>query len=178
MTRLIDTIVLHHSANPNDRPQAEEIKREHLKNPNIKQAGAYHFVLERNPDGALVVLHDENFVGNHAGNYKINARSLGICLAGDFSQQEPTAAQTEILFHLLLDLQQRYGIPDENIKLHREVRIAPTACPCKDLRVVYFARREKDRERRKEILEHARLHAKGQRLQKIIRILDRLMKVP
>lgn len=178
MTRIIDTVVLHHSANPNDRPQAEEIKRQHLRNPNIRQNGAYHFVIERNPDGALVVLHDENFIGNHAGNFRINNRSLGICLAGDFSQQEPTSGQIDTLFHLLLDLQRRYGIPDENIKLHREVRLAPTACPCIDLRAVYFARREKDRERRKELLEHARKRAKGQRLSRIIRMLDRLMEVP
>lgn len=176
--RTITTVVLHHSANPNDRPQAEEIKRQHERNPNIRQSGAYHFVIERNPDGALVVLHDEQFIGNHAGNFKVNNVSLGICLAGDFSQQNPTPAQIETLFHLLLDLQRRYGIQDDGIKLHREVRLKPTACPCVDLREIYFARRTKDTQERKDRLERALQFAQGERRKKILRILDRLFEVP
>lgn len=172
------TVVLHHSAIAFNRSQRQEIIRGHLNNPKIKQAGAYHYVIERVPDGQIEQLHDEGFVGYHAGNNAVNPISIGICLAGDFTQQSPTEAQIDSLFHLLQGIQQRWGIPDERIFLHREVRLLPTACPGIDLRAIYFARREKDREKKIGLLQAALNRAKGSRLLRIKRVLDRLLNTP
>lgn len=173
-----NAVVLHHSDIPFNRPQRQEIIRYHLNNPKIGQAGAYTYLIERSPDGQVEQLHDEEFIGFHAGNYEVNKVSIGICLAGDFTQQSPTEAQIDSLFHLLQGIQQRWGIPDERIFHHGEVRLWPTACPGIDLRAIYFARREKDREKKIRLLQQALHRAKGSRLLRVKRTLDRLLNTP
>jgi N-acetyl-anhydromuramyl-L-alanine amidase AmpD len=173
-----DMVVLHHSAIPFNRSQVIEIKRSHLNNSKIKQPIAYHYLIERVPDGQIVQCHEEEYIGHHAGNDKVNVRSIGVCVCGDFTWQLPTDEQIRSLARLLREIQLRWGIPDENIKLHSQVRLSPTACPAIDLREFYFAQRQKDLALRLERLQAAKNRATGQRLVKITRILDRLMQVP
>lgn len=168
-----DIALLHHSANPSNKHQAKQIIAQHLKEPTIRQAGAYHYVIEF--DGLIVQLHPEEFIGYHAGNWKYNPRSIGICLAGDFTKHPVRPAQLDALTRLLSEIQSRWGIPDTNIKLHKEVRLNPTACPGVDLRSMYFAHRAKLLKTKIKVLQQATKRVKGPRLARIISLLTRLL---
>lgn len=169
-----DTIVLHHTANPNPKHQAQIVIAQHLKEPKIKQAGAYHYVIEK--DGTVARLHPEEFIGNHAGNWAVNLRSIGVCLAGNFVTQSPTPDQIISLGKLLTEMQNRWGIPDKNIKLHKEVRLNPTACPGIDLRAIYLAERRKRSELRYKDYTTEYEKASGPRKKLLLRILWRFAK--
>lgn len=67
----------------------------------------------------------------HAGNYPVNLESVAVCLAGNFVNDNPTAYQTNQLRVTLKEWMVKYSIKRANIKLHREVRLQPTACPGK-----------------------------------------------
>lgn len=169
-----DMIVLHHTANPNPKHQAQMVAAQHLKEPRIRQAGAYHYVIEK--DGTVAKLHTEEFIGNHAGNWAVNLRSIGVCLAGNFVIEKPTLEQLRSFRKLLTDIQNRWGIPDKNIKLHSEVRLQPTACPCIDLRAVYFDERRKFLDFRYKDFTKAHAEATGPRKRLLLRILWRFAK--
>jgi N-acetyl-anhydromuramyl-L-alanine amidase AmpD len=168
-----NTIVYHHTGNPAQKFQTDSVIAQHLRESKIRQAGAYHYIIEF--DGTIVQLHNEDFIGNHAGNWAVNLISIAICLAGDFTKMKPNEAQLKSMTNLTLSLQTRWGIPDSNIKLHREVRLNPTACPGTDLRALYIERRQKGKEMKIVQLQHAEKRAKGQRLLLIQRTLARLL---
>lgn len=132
-----DTIVLHHTANPSAKDQLSGVINLHLHK--FGQRGAYHYFIEAS--GFVTQLHDESFVAYHSGKWVVNLRSIGICLAGDFTKHEPTEAQILSLTLLISEIQHRWGIPDVNIKLHREIK--QTACPGVDLRQLAFNKRKK-----------------------------------
>jgi N-acetyl-anhydromuramyl-L-alanine amidase AmpD len=67
-------------------------------------------------------LLQDRHVGWHAGDWEVNRASVGICLAGDYSRQRPTAAALAALRGVLA----RY--PGATLMLHREVNCA-TDCP-------------------------------------------------
>ena len=58
---------------------------------------------------------------------QFNRTSIGICLVGDFNEARPTREQMKSLQGLVRFLQAYCGIPEENIRLHRDVR--DTDCP-------------------------------------------------
>lgn len=118
-----DSVVIHHSAVTGNKPQAEGIKAYHKKK--FGQAGAYHYLIEKS--GLVVQYHVEEFMAYHCGDYKMNERSIGICLAGDFTKEQPTAEQAIALTNLVKDIQLRWGIPDDEIYLHKEIK--RTSCP-------------------------------------------------
>lgn len=51
--------------------------------------------------------------------YRMNRKSIGICLTGNFSLEMPTEAQKKSLKKLLLELMERYRIPLKRIVPHR-----------------------------------------------------------
>ena len=67
----------------------------------------------------------------HAGNYQVNLESIAVAMVGDFTQDTPTEYQKQKLKETLQFWMNKYQIKRENIKLHREVRLNPTACPGK-----------------------------------------------
>jgi hypothetical protein len=170
-----DTIVLHHSANPSTAPQYAGIVAYHREKFGPAQAPAYHYFVGMN--GTLKQGHPEDYVCWHAGNYAVNLRSIGICLAGDFTWQQPTSQQVTVLTDLVTDIQQRWGIPDERIFLHREVRLQPTACPGTDLRALVFEERQRRIPERIAEVEAAVARASGVRKFVLSRLLDRLEKL-
>lgn len=135
--KMKDTLVYHHTANPSGKYQVESVIQQHLVK--FGQRGAYTYFIEQS--GLIVQLHEDDFIGHHAGNWLINVRSIGICLAGDFTKQKPTEAQILSLTLLTGELQHRWGIQDDRIKHHSEIK--PTACPGTDLRALVFVRRTK-----------------------------------
>ena len=67
----------------------------------------------------------------HAGNAPVNLISIAVCMAGNFVNDTPTAYQREQLKQTLNELMAKYSLKRDSIKLHREVRLKPTACPGK-----------------------------------------------
>lgn len=76
----------------------------------------YHYWIER--DGVVRQARAENELGAHAKGQ--NYTALGIGLAGNFNEEDPTAEQTAALGLLLSNLCARHDIPAERIFPHRK----------------------------------------------------------
>lgn len=90
----------------------------------------YHFVIGNgtfSPDGAVERGRPETARGAHARG--ANSVSLGICLVGDFTETPPTSTQLDALGALLGELTARYGLGENDILLHRQVKGSRTLCP-------------------------------------------------
>ena len=75
--------------------------------------------------------------GGHVHSDYLNNIALGICLVGDFNQEQPTPKQLEALDELLRYLRQRVGKTEGKwaaVKAHREINPPrwPTDCPGND----------------------------------------------
>ena len=83
----------------------------------------YHWVMFE--DGRTKRLLDDKYIGWHAGNWKINKRSVGIALSGDFELHSPTVGYIKRLIKLI---SKNYpNIKKNRILLHCD--IVKTACP-------------------------------------------------
>ena len=128
MTRKINLIVLHCSANrSNQRFTVEMLKACHNARFNGKGIG-YHYFIEK--DGQVFQTRDENEIGMHARHY--NAHSIGICYEGGLDEKgrpadTRTPAQRAALIALLRSLKIDY--PDAEILGHCELEGIHKACP-------------------------------------------------
>ncbi len=124
-------IVIHHSGGAVG--SAETLTRAHNAR-GFKGLG-HHFVISNGqgaPDGQIFVGYrwPMQLPGVHVAGAKaeaFNRQTIGICLIGDGERREFTQAQVARLTELVNALQTRFGIPDRNVFLHRD--IAPTASP-------------------------------------------------
>ena len=112
-------VIIHHSGNASSRPQFLEIDALH-KSKNFTQGslgyfGGYHYLIEKT--GHVFHYRLESETGQHDNGENIN--TLGICLAGNFSQELPTKAQESALASLLEEIMGRWKIPLERIDPHR-----------------------------------------------------------
>lgn len=115
----IQQIVVHHSASIGQN--AEDYARYHVESRKWPGIG-YHFVIET--DGSIIQgNHLETISYNTQDN---NTKSIGICLSGDFTKQEPTPAQIKSLKELIPHLRNllKKELPVSGHKDH-----APTSCP-------------------------------------------------
>jgi N-acetylmuramoyl-L-alanine amidase len=87
----------------------------------------YHFVIT--PDGLIYIGRKLNQVGAHTVGH--NATGIGVCLLGNFDEEEPTAEQWISLKYLLAWLCYVFNIPVERIYFHRQ--FAPKTCPGKKM---------------------------------------------
>lgn len=110
-------IIVHHSAVSYDRnpSQFTAMKRYHIN----KGWGdiSYHYVIEKN--GEVKIGREENQSGAHTYQKMMNYLSLGICLTGNFDEEEPTIEQCKALYKLLNDLTFKYSIPKGKVVPHR-----------------------------------------------------------
>jgi len=119
-------VVIHHSAfSQKDAPkQFERIDQFH------REKGwdciGYHFLIEA--DGEVRAGTPAAEEGAHCKQENMNRVSLGICLVGNFDEENPTEAQLRALTALLLDLEIERG----NIFFHREFADYKS-CPGKNL---------------------------------------------
>jgi N-acetyl-anhydromuramyl-L-alanine amidase AmpD len=127
-------IVLHHSAH--EAGSYDEIDREHRKVLGYDGCG-YHFVIGNgtgSDDGQIEIA--QRWVNQKHGVHCRNARSseideygIGICLVGDFEQQDPTPKQLAAARALISYLSQRYNIADDHVETHAHLASTPTVCP-------------------------------------------------
>ena len=129
-------IVLHHTAA--DRGSVESIHETHLqrkdKNGNSWLGIGYHFVIGNGNgmgDGEVqpTFRWREQLHGAHAGNREYNQLGIGITLVGNFEKSPPTEAQMSSVIQLVAQLKKEYGISEDQIFGHADVKA--TACPGK-----------------------------------------------
>jgi len=127
-------IVVHHSATPNGGARAFD--HFHRNKRHMKNGLAYHFVVGNGngaQDGQVEVggRWKKQLSGGHCSNQRMNEVGIGICLVGNFEEQQPTRRQLESLASLVKHLQKEFGIPKSRVILHKEVRQKSTLCPGK-----------------------------------------------
>lgn len=125
----INAIALHHSATTSG--SAEAFARYHVETLGWPGIG-YHYVIEK--DGEVKYCNDLTTISFHVGNS--NSRSIGICLVGNFTQQEPTKEQWESMYTLLEFLMKK--LPNvksvTNIMGHQEFPgYSSKPCPSLDM---------------------------------------------
>lgn len=127
-------IVVHHSASKLDTPAGMDAYHRNVRH--MENGLAYHFVIGggvRMKDGAIFVGNRwrRQLDGGHLASEALNAKSIGICLIGNFDETQPTPKQLQSLYALIGYLRQRCGLSVNAVKLHREINTRPTECPGK-----------------------------------------------
>lgn len=84
----------------------------------------YHWLVF--PDGSTQRLLDDSNIGWHSGNWKINTRSVGIALAGNYEHSTPPKTQLLATAQLISDVYP--AVEKHSIHGHREVKEHRT-CP-------------------------------------------------
>jgi len=126
MIKTNEFIILHHSATARDKTTFESIKNYHIA------LGwgdiGYNFLITG--DGKIHKGRKISVAGAHCIADKMNYKSIGVCLTGNFQTAEkpssPQLASLEILLYILEDL---YNIPKAKILGHLEVQGSSTVCP-------------------------------------------------
>jgi hypothetical protein len=166
-------ITLHHTADGSLDAQYDRVWQYHNSSAGGKWPKGhgiqYHWFVEKS--GLVKQGGAEGTVRWHSGVWYWNLNSIAVCLAGDFTQESPTEEQILALTKLVTGIQNRWGIPDDRIFLHREHK--KTECPGIDLRVLLFTKRASLLKMRIIQLTNALKHAKGPRRTLIERLLQR-----
>lgn len=128
-------IIIHHSAT--EEGSSLEFHKMHLAKGWDKGVG-YHFVIDKassgKQDGAIEQtprwIKQED--GAHCKAADMNIKAIGICLVGNFSQEDVSKKQMASLVFLVNKLRKQYKIPIKNIIAHGHVIGAATDCPGKE----------------------------------------------
>ncbi|KUO53089.1 MAG: hypothetical protein APF76_14960 [Desulfitibacter sp. BRH_c19] len=118
-------IVLHHTGA--EETDAEHVKRNHLQK-GFRDIG-YNYIIENN--GKVITGRPLDIPGAHCIGDRMNFRSIGVALIGNFEERSPYAEQINSLIPLLQGLQLKHSIKLENILLHKLVKGSSTKCPGK-----------------------------------------------
>jgi len=119
-----ELIVIHHTASKTDLT-VQEIHQLHLNQGENWKGIGYHYYI--NKKGIIYRGRPEKYSGSHALDY--NSVSIGICLSGNFEEEDPNINQITSLIELLHYLRIKY--PNAEILGHRDLNA--TACPGKNL---------------------------------------------
>jgi LysM repeat protein len=125
-------IVIHHSGSP--QGTVKGMDEYHRKKRRMQNGLAYHFVIGNGrgiPDGQVEIgdRWRRQISGGHLASEKLNQKSIGICLVGNFSKTRPTSKQMYSLNALIQYLLQRCKPGAGAVKLHRQINPRPTECP-------------------------------------------------
>jgi hypothetical protein len=131
LRRTWEGILIHHSAT--DSGNLAKFDKFHREVNGWDMVG-YDFIVCNGDGGRDGLVETTNrwkrqIQGAHAGKglRRYNDHWVGICLVGDFNGSRPTRAQMASLRRLVAFLQEYCGIPDGNVRLHKDVR--DTDCP-------------------------------------------------
>jgi len=118
-----ENIIIHHTAVSREKnnAQLEAVNNYHKKlgfpKSDLGYYCGYQYFIE--PDGKRIQARENNDVGAHCSQQSMNYKSIGICLTGNFDEEEPTNKQIESLQKLIVRLMKKHGIPESNIYGHR-----------------------------------------------------------
>lgn len=124
----IERVIIHHTAGSNRDFTAAEIADYHVLVQGWPGIG-YHFLVH--PDGRLDYVGDIRTARYHVGD--LNASTIGVCLAGDFSREWPTRvalarARQLIVAGIWVVLGRRVAVRG-HVEVWEEAGRGPTACP-------------------------------------------------
>ncbi len=126
-------IIIHHSAT--DEGDALSFNRHHLQR-GFEGVG-YQFVISdgshHKVDGQIEVTPRwiKQQDGAHCKASSMNCKAIGICLVGNFNEENVSTEQMKSLVYLVNVLRNYYHIPPQNIMGHGQVSGASTDCPGK-----------------------------------------------
>lgn len=117
----MDYIVLHHSLTEDGHTVSWNAIRDYHKAQGWDDIG-YHFGIEEIGNAVeILVGRTVGTLGAHTKELRMNARSIGICVVGNYDLIVPSEAHLAKLHALLVWLCRDYGIPAKNVVGHREV---------------------------------------------------------
>ena len=128
-------IVLHHTGGTQADPNADTshhtangVEKQHLSQG--WEGIGYHYFIEKN--GTIWKGRPEHRHGAHVKEGGINKKSIGTCLAGNFTVEgrKPTDEQKNALAGLIRDIRGKYSIPIEKIQPHRAFLGTPPYKDC------------------------------------------------
>lgn len=172
-------LFLHHTADPESGKQFSSVNAYHEREGFPKSLlgfyVGYTYFIEKS--GEAIQARSEEEMGAHTRTPMFpdaNKSGIAICLAGDFTQQNPTIQQFRALASLSVDIQIRHSIPEPMIYLHREVEQGPTSegysntsCPGQDLRALTKLARKMVLQQRITQLSKAQIRSTGDRAKEI-----------
>jgi len=142
----VEYIVIHHSATDRLTTTFNGVRNYHLSL-GWDDIG-YHYFIAGN--GAIIKGREEYTNGAHCRSNRMNHRSIGICLAGDFTKEKPSENQIKSLISLIARIQKHYNMPNEKVLGHKDVDGARTPCPgC----LIDFIKEYKKKPKQKEELD-------------------------
>ncbi len=118
--RKISKIYVHHSALPRDK-SLSEIRKLHLAR-GFEDVG-YHFIIDSK--GEILQGRSVEETGAHVK--RDNIESIGICVCGNFEEEQPLPSQLEALEKLTSSLYKRFG--KLQVLGHRDYSESDTLCP-------------------------------------------------
>ena len=127
-------IIVHHSATEED--SALSLFKMHLRR-GFSNGLGYHFVIANGTcgkkNGQIEVsprwIKQED--GAHCKVSNMNSQGIGVCLVGNFSEEDVSDEQLDALVYTVATLKKYYSIPFNHIKGHGQVAGAKTECPGK-----------------------------------------------
>lgn len=123
-TKRWNYIIIHHSAT--EVGNAELFDKGHRKRGFWNGLG-YHFVIDNGSagtrNGQIETSHRwiHQMDGAHCNALDMNKRGIGICLVGNFNEDQVSATQMESVVWLVRKLQLKYKIPNSRVLKHRDV---------------------------------------------------------
>ncbi|MEM5844519.1 MAG: peptidoglycan recognition family protein [candidate division WOR-3 bacterium] len=127
-------IIIHHSATSRDLTKLEAIDNYHklkgFPKSSLGYYAGYHLVITGDGTSYQTRAFDEE--GCHASALGMNKKSVGICLTGNFEQENPSSEQLKTLEKEIEKIKEIYQIPVEKVIGHCEIPYQ-TACPGKNL---------------------------------------------
>jgi N-acetyl-anhydromuramyl-L-alanine amidase AmpD len=127
-------IVIHHSATASGTVQGMD--RYHREERHMENGLAYHFIIGNGQgmaDGAIEIGKRwmEQLDGGHLASDALNEKSIGICLVGNYDEDEPTKKQLANLEALIDFLLDRCRLRVAAVKTHQQINTLYTRCPGK-----------------------------------------------
>jgi N-acetylmuramoyl-L-alanine amidase/LysM domain len=125
-------IVIHHSASPDASVKGMDYY--HRVERHMENGLAYHFVIGNGhsmKDGEIAIGHrwKAQLNGGHLASEALNAKSIGICLIGNFDRERPSKRQLDSLRELIEFLVARCHLGPKSVKTHQQINPVYTRCP-------------------------------------------------
>ena len=162
-------IIVHHTATSRDKTTFDAVKRYHTQKLGWSDIG-YHFFIDANQ---MLVGRLRSAVGAHCRADRMNYRSLGVAVTGNFKKEYPTKRQLDMLKETLDNLGKEFNIPKENVLGHKEVKGAKTVCPGKNL-MAWLVLYRKDKLTNEKVFEELIEKTKEEVKEKIINYIKGL----
>ncbi|HKK77087.1 MAG TPA: peptidoglycan recognition family protein [Saprospiraceae bacterium] len=126
----IDRIVIHHSATNDGSPEAYALY--HVETRGWPGIG-YHFVIQK--DGGIYQTNRLETISYHVSGQ--NTNSIGICLTGNYDQQQPPIAQLQACAQLIASLRQNF-VQELTLRAHAD--FSAKSCPGKNINLEEIGR--------------------------------------